>query len=213
MVQLPERLLKGYDNFKSGRFEIERGRYEKLADTGQSPRIMLVGCCDSRAAPETIFDVGPGEIFVMRNVANLVPHATSQDMGVHGTTAALEFAVNGLHVDHIVVMGHGRCGGVKAYIQDDSEPLSKGDFIGKWSAQLQGADNPIRYKSLNRPELDHCGLLERSSVILSLENLYSFDFVKDGIARKALSLHGCWFDISTGELEYYDEEQGTFSKV
>ncbi|WP_319533767.1 carbonic anhydrase [uncultured Cohaesibacter sp.] len=213
MVQLPERLLTGYANFKSGRFEIERGRYEKLADKGQNPRIMLVGCCDSRAAPETIFDVGPGEIFVMRNVANLVPHATSQDTGVHGTTAALEFAVNGLKVEHIVVMGHGRCGGVKAYVQDDAEPLSDSDYIGKWSAQLQGADNPIRFKALNRPELDHCGLLERSSVIHSLENLYSYSFVRDRIALGTLSLHGSWFDISTGELEYYDEEKGTFFKV
>lgn len=213
MVQLPKRLLDGYSDFKNGRFEVERARYEQLAEKGQNPRIMLIGCCDSRAAPETIFDTGPGELFVMRNVANIVPHANSQDTGVHGTTAALEFAVNGLEVEHIVVMGHGRCGGVKAYLTEGSEPLSASDYIGKWSAQLQGADNPIRYKALNRPELDHCGLLERSSIIRSLENLYSYDFIKSQIASNKLALHGAWFDISTSELEYYDEDKGTFDKV
>lgn len=213
MTQLPSRLLEGYSDFKSGRFEVERQRYEELAEHGQKPKIMLIGCCDSRAAPETIFDARPGEIFVMRNVANIVPHAGSQDEGVHGTTAALEFAVNALEVEHVVVMGHGRCGGVKAYLDQDAKPLSKGDYIGKWSGQLQGADNPIRYKALNRPDLDHCGLLERSSIIHSLENLYSYDFVKTQVVQKKLSIHGAWFDISTSELEYYDEDKGTFLKV
>ncbi|WP_316861904.1 carbonic anhydrase [uncultured Cohaesibacter sp.] len=174
---------------------------------------MLVGCCDSRAAPEIIFDAGPGEIFVMRNVANIIPHKSSQDHGIHGTTAAIEFAVNGLKVEHIVIMGHGRCGGVKAYLAEDSEPLSESDYIGQWSGQLEAADNPIRFKAMNRPELDHCGMLERTSIIHSLENLYSYRFVKDAVAAGTLSLHGAWFDISDGELEYYEEEKGTFIKV
>nr|WP_321461471.1 carbonic anhydrase [uncultured Cohaesibacter sp.] len=214
MAQLPERLLEGYAEFKKGRFPTEQGRYEKLAEKGQNPNIMLVGCCDSRAAPEIIFDSGPGEIFVMRNVANIVPHKSTQEDGLHGTTAALEFAVNGLKVEHIVIMGHGRCGGVKSYItSDDAKPLSESDYIGKWSSQLQTADNPIRYKALNRPELDHGGLLERSSIIKSLENLYSYEFVKSRVLDGKLSLHGAWFDISTGELEYYEEDLGTFLKV
>ena len=213
MTQLPTRLLQGYADFKNGHFDSERKRYEKLAEKGQNPRIMLIGCCDSRAAPETIFDAGPGEIFVVRNVANLIPHASSQDTGVHGTTAALEFAVNGLHVEHIVVMGHGRCGGVKSYLAEDTEPLTEGDYIGKWAGQLEGADNPIRFKALGRPELDHCGLLERTSIIRSMEHLYSYGFIRDQVALKKLTLHGAWFDISSGELEYYDEDEGTFVKV
>ncbi|PLW76378.1 carbonic anhydrase [Cohaesibacter celericrescens] len=212
MPNLPTRLIKGYADFKNGRFETERARYEKLAELGQNPKIMVVGCCDSRAAPETIFDTGPGEIFVVRNVANFVPHASTQQTGVHGTTAALEFAVNGLEVDHIVVMGHGRCGGVKAYIEDD-EPLTEGDYIGKWSGQLESVDNPIRFRALNRPDLDHCGLLERASVIQSMENLYSYRFIKERADKNLISLHGAWFDISSSELEYYDVDKGTFLKV
>src|SRR6478609_8491011 len=133
----PERLLKGYQTFIDERLPRERSRFEELAARGQRPEIMLIGCCDSRVSPEVIFDASPGEIFVARNVANLVPpFETGGDY--HSTSAALEFAVQALKVKHIVVLGHGRCGGIRAFA-DDTEPLSPGDFIGKWMTLVRPA--------------------------------------------------------------------------
>ena len=113
MAHLPDHLLAGYRNFMNGRYAAESGRYRSLARDGQTPETMVIACCDSRAAPETIFDAGPGEIFVVRNVANLVP-PYAPDGRHHSTSAALEFAVLQLGVRHIVIMGHGRCGGIRA---------------------------------------------------------------------------------------------------
>ncbi|MEQ1521226.1 MAG: carbonic anhydrase, partial [Aestuariivirga sp.] len=116
-MSLPKRLLDGYANFRKGRYASEADRYRKLGEGLQKPTIMMIACCDSRAAPETIFDAGPGEMFVVRNVANLVPPYTP-DGGHHATSAALEFAVLSLGVEHLVVMGHGRCGGIRAAVGD-----------------------------------------------------------------------------------------------
>src|SRR5690606_19314601 len=138
MTGLPDRLLNGYRNFIDGRYASESGRYRDLAKSGQTPEIMIIACCDSRSAPETIFDAGPGELFVVRNVANLVPpYQPNSDF--HGTSAALEFAVQSLKVRHIVVMGHGRCGGIHAALSPDAAPLSPGDFIGKWISLVRPA--------------------------------------------------------------------------
>ena len=120
----PERLLKGYQSFLSGRFVSEQQRFRELAEAGQKPSVMLIGCCDSRVSPEVIFDARPGEIFVVRNVANLMPpYAPNDDL--HGTSAALEFGVMGLRVEHIVVMGHAQCGGIRAYAQNDADPYAR----------------------------------------------------------------------------------------
>src|SRR3712207_5302054 len=127
---LPSRLIEGYRAFLAERLPRERSRYAALAETGQRPEVMIIGCCDSRVSPEVIFDASPGELFVVRNVANLVPpYETGGDY--HGTSAALEFAVQALRVKHIVVLGHARCGGVRAFA-DETAPLSPGDFIGRW---------------------------------------------------------------------------------
>ena len=138
MSDLPESLLEGYRSFKGARHRRERARYRTLAEQGQRPETMVIACCDSRSAPETVFDAGPGEIFVVRNVANLVP-PHEPDRGCDGTSAALEFAVQGLKVRHIVVLGHGRCGGIRAALRQDAEPLSPGDFIGTWMRQVEPA--------------------------------------------------------------------------
>ena len=213
MSKLPERLIKGYMEFKSGRFVDERQSYEMLAEKGQQPEIMLIGCSDSRAAPSTIFNAGPGEMFVVRNVANIVPDRAIQEDGIHGTAAALEFAVNGLKVKHIVIMGHGRCGGIKAYIDEGFEPLSEGDYIGRWTGQLEPANSPERLASLNRPDLDHQGLLERASIIKSIENMLTYACVRKKVEAGELALYGAWFDISDGTLEFFDSDEGTFRKV
>src|SRR6201986_5138370 len=130
MHTFPKSLLGGYRTFTTQRLPTEQSRYRELSVRGQFPEVMVIGCCDSRVSPEVIFDAGPGELFVVRNIANLVP-TYQPDSGAHGVSAALEYAVNVLKVKHIVVLGHAQCGGIRAFI-DKIEPLSPGDFIGKW---------------------------------------------------------------------------------
>src|SRR4030081_3742611 len=127
MSSFPKHLLEGYRTFTSQRLPTEQTRYRELSERGQSPAVMVVGCCDSRVSPEAIFDAGPGELFVVRNVANLVP-VYAPDARAHGGSARREFAVRALGVKHIVVLGHAQCGGVRAFIKK-VEPLSPGDFI------------------------------------------------------------------------------------
>src|SRR3981081_552372 len=127
MTSFPQHLIDGYRTFTSQRLPTEQTRYRELSERGQSPAVMVIGCCDSRVSPETIFDAGPGELFVVRNVANLVP-PYAPDGRAHGVSAALEFGMAALKVKHIVVLGHAQCGGVKAFV-DDAEPLTPGDFI------------------------------------------------------------------------------------
>ena len=134
MSPFPPQLLEGYRTFASQRLPTEQSRYRELSERGQSPEVMVIGCCDSRVSPEVIFDAGPGELFVVRNVANLVP-VYQPDGDAHGVSAALEYAVSVLRVKHIVVLGHAQCGGIRAFI-DKIEPLSPGDFIGKWMAMF-----------------------------------------------------------------------------
>src|SRR5450432_3434856 len=134
MTPFPPNLLAGYQTFASQRLPTEQARYRELSREGQSPEVMVIGCCDSRVSPEVIFDAGPGELFVVRNVANLVP-VYAPDGGPHGVSAALEYAVSVLRVKHIVVLGHAQCGGIRAFI-DKIEPLTPGDFIGKWMAMF-----------------------------------------------------------------------------
>ena len=133
-MSFPKHLIDGYRTFTSQRLPTEQTRYRELSERGQSPAVMVIGCCDSRVSPEVIFDAGPGELFVVRNVANLVP-VYQPDGGAHGVSAALEYAVNVLRIQHIVVLGHAQCGGIRAFI-DDIEPLSPGDFIGRWMAMF-----------------------------------------------------------------------------
>src|ERR1700761_8153990 len=136
-MTFPKRLIEGYNAFADGRLQSEQHRYRELAERGQTPEIMVIGCCDSRVSPEVIFDAGPGEMFVVRNVANLVPPFETTGT-YHGVSAALEFGVGALKVKHIVVLGHAQCGGVKAFAED-AEPISPGDFIGRWMSLMAPA--------------------------------------------------------------------------
>ena len=211
---LPTRLIEGYKAFFYSRLRHERERYEKLAAEGQTPEIMIVSCCDSRAAPETVFDAAPGEIFVVRNVANLVP--PFQPDGVyHGTSAALEFGVQQLQVRHILVMGHGRCGGVHAFRAQmegrPPQPLSAGDFIGKWISLLEPAAHDMDCASDAEPAVRQRAL-EEASVRNSLGNLMTFPNIRTQVEKGALHLHGAWFDISTGELWFLDRQSRNFRR-
>jgi len=193
--EFPVRLIDGYRDFLAGRMPTERERYRELAKRGQSPAVMIIGCCDSRVSPEVVFDAHPGELFVVRNIANLVPAFTPEGV-CHGVFAALEFAVLVLKVKHIVVLGHARCGGIRAYAEHGPS-LSPGDSIHKWmsliapAAELAGPPDG---------EGDYLTRLEQASITKSLENLLTFPYVAEAVRSGTLFLHGSYFDVATGQV-------------
>ncbi|MCC7346259.1 MAG: carbonic anhydrase [Variibacter sp.] len=207
----PPRLIEGYRAFCTGRLQTEQERFRELAATGQSPEVMVIGCSDSRVSPEVIFDVHPGELFVTRNVANLVPPYTP-DGATRAVSAALEFAVLALKVKHIVVLGHELCGGIRAYAEH-LKPLSPGDFIGKWMELIAPAamklGGPEKFASL----AEYLTALEHQSVVTTLDNLMTFPCVKILVERKRLQLHAAYFAVSTGLLSVRDPETGVFASV
>lgn len=208
MQEFPDFLLSGYRNFMSSRYSGER--YRSLAEEGQKPTTMVIACCDSRAAPETIFDAGPGQLFVMRNVANLVP-PFGPDAAYHGTSSAIEFAVIHLNVAHIVVMGHGRCGGISGALATAAGNAPEGDFIGRWLTMVKDVAGRVEANHLMTPAEQQTAL-ERIAIRQSLNNLMTFPFVKSRVEADQLSLHGAWFDISTGELWVMNGESGDFAR-
>ena len=207
----PERLTQGYRTFLAGRFADERSRYEMLAETGQRPQIMVVGCVDSRVSPEVIFDAAPGELLVVRNVANLVPPYEPHRDSQAGTSAALEFGVQALRVRHIVVLGHAFCGGIRAFA-DEQEPLSPGDFIGRWMSQIAPAAASLGPRAKDDGDA-YRRRLEFASVELSLQNLMTFPCVRILVERGKLALHGAYFGIAAGRLLVRDPATGHFEPV
>lgn len=207
---VPAPLLEGYRRFREDRFATEEARYRDLAG-GQSPDTMIIACADSRVDPATIFAAAPGEMFVVRNVAAIVPPCQI-DAGYHGTSAALEFAVTILGVRNIVVMGHGLCGGVAASL-GAAENRPPGQFIGPWVELLSPVRDRMLADGTAREPEDRQRALERMGVLFSLANLRSFPFLADAIAADRLTLHGAWFSIAEGALYWYDMATGRFAAV
>lgn len=201
-----EDLKSGYRAFRDGPYQKQADLYTELGE-GQSPKIMIIGCADSRAEPADIFNAAPGQLFVVRNVANLVPHYEETE-GLHGVSAALEFAVTALKVEHIVVMGHGGCGGVQACLSAaEAKPI--GQFIAPWVQLLDKTRDAVLAAGSDDPQTD----LEHAGVATSIENLMTFPFVRDAVQAGQLQLHGAWFAIALGELHWRDNETGKFAKV
>jgi carbonic anhydrase len=200
-----EALLEGYRRFRSGRWQEERLRFEVLAALGQSPRTMIVTCADSRVDPQLIFDARPGELFVVRNVANLVP-PYAPDAAYHGTSAALEFAVRVIGVSDLVVLGHAQCGGIKALLGGHSPQAA--DFVAPW---MQIAE-PARQRVLGLDPEARQEACELEGIRLSLANLAGFPWVKDAVDAGRLRLHGCYFGIATGMLRRLASD-GSFRPV
>ena len=211
MSQFPGSLLDGYRSFKANRFARDGARYRSLAEQGQSPEVMVIGCSDSRSAPETLFDAAPGELFVVRNVANLVPPYQAEG-GLHGTSAALEFGVQGLKVKHILVLGHARCGGIQAALQSGGQTLPDGEFIGNWVGLLAPAVGEIENAGLSSAA-ERQEAMERASIRFSIANLRTFPFIAAAETEGRLRLHGAWFDIASGELWIMDPASGDLSPV
>src|SRR5437762_3173489 len=196
-MSLPQRLLEGYEAFRTGRLPAEQSRYGELAEHGQSPEIMVIGCCDSRVSPEVIFDARPGELFVVRNVANLVP-PYAPDGTYHGVSAALEFAVGVLRVKHIVVLGHGQCGGVRAFAEA-ATPVSPSDFIGRWMSLIAPAAERLGPRTAE-PSAEYLRRLEQASILNALDNLLTFPRLRKLIEGGMVAYHGAYFAVATGEL-------------
>ena len=206
----PQNLIAGYQTFATERLPTEQSRYRTLAERGQSPEVMVIGCCDSRVSPEVIFDAGPGELFVVRNVANLVP-PYAPDGEAHGVSAALEFGVQVLRVKHIVVLGHAQCGGIRALVQE-STPLSPGDFIGRWMSLLTPAlDGTPRDDGETLQ--DFITRVEKAAVKRSIENLMTFPCINILAERGKLHLHGAYFGVARGSLSVLDQASGEFATV
>ncbi len=207
-------LLNGYRRFRAGPYIDQRARFDALAHGGQSPRVMVVACADSRVDPTRIFDSAPGEMFVMRNVANLVPPYEA-DGATHGSSAAIEFAVTQLEVDHIVVMGHARCGGISASLTGKFDEAAEGHgaFIGRWMAKIEPARDRIRAAAALSPDIDAQEALELAAIRLSLDNLMTFPFVAERVDAGRLGLQGAHFDIADGILRVLDTATGRFEEV
>ncbi len=202
-------LIEGYRRFRQQDWARERDRWTELAE-GQSPRVMVLSCADSRVDPAHIFDARPGEMFVVRNIAALAPpYETSR--GFHGVSAALEFAVTQLNVGEILVLGHGLCGGCAAALTgqfDDTEP-GEGHFIADWVRMLDGARDQVRshHQNLDRTAFED---MEREAVKVSLVNLRTFPWIREREQAGDLMLHGAHFAITEGRLYILDEAEGTF---
>jgi carbonic anhydrase len=172
--------------------------------------VMVIGCCDSRVSPEVIFDARPGELFVVRNVANIIP-PYSPDGQAHGVSAALEFGVGSLRIKHIVVLGHAHCGGVKAYVQD-SQPLSPGDFIGNWMQLMTPAAEKVGPRGV-QDHSEYLTRLEQANITNSLDNLMTFPLLAKLIEKGKVMTHGAYFGVASGDLSVLDKSTGEFKPV
>jgi carbonic anhydrase len=212
VTHFPEVLADRYRRFKFRHFAANQEHYETLATYGQNPEIMVVSCCDSRVEPEVIFAAMPGELFVVRNVANLVPpYETSGKY--HGVSAALEFAVLNLRVKHIVVMGHSGCGGVRAALEHDAARQTEAAFISNWMSMLDEARDEVIATHTGRPAAELRAALERSGVKKSLENLRTFPCIQILEGKGRLQLHGVYFEISSGELQVLHPGTGAYVAI
>ena len=189
-----EDFIAGYRRFRAGIWRNERARFDELSKFGQKPRALVIGCSDSRTDPQMVFNAAPGELFVIRNVANLVPPYGPDDQP-HGISAAIEFAVRALKVPEIIVMGHAMCGGIEALL--NGAPADVSDFVGQWVRIAE----PARRRAMAAPPQRRQDVCEHESVRLSLDNLMTFPWIATAISAGTLKLHGCFFDIRSGILE------------
>jgi carbonic anhydrase len=209
-TRMPEfkALLEGYRRFRTDAYAHQKARYDALENDGQSPPVMVISCCDSRVDPATIFDTVPGQVFALRNVANLVPPFETGG-GLHGASAAIEFGVLGLEVKHIVVLGHGQCGGIKAALAGPNIGHGETTFVDHWMGIVQAARDDVVAQAPDNPQR----ALEWEAIKVSLRNLRTFPFIADREAQGELKLHGAWFAIAEGSLYVLDEADGHFARA
>lgn len=208
MQALKDELVAGYRAFRAGDYQNQKDLYEELGTQGQKPKVLLIGCIDSRVDPSDIFNAYPGQMFVARNVANLVPPPDANE-SFHGTTAAIEFAVQVVGVEMIVVMGHESCGGIKGCLAGLGHDPD-GGYVNKWVSQINHVHDRLKARGLS----EDCMQLEMEleTVRQSLDNLMKYDFIKEKVEAGKLSLQGAYFSIIKARLMMADEK-GVFSEV
>jgi carbonic anhydrase len=201
-------LIRGYKSFRAGDYTEQKKLYEKLGKHGQHPKIMLIACADSRVDPTDIFDAYPGEMFVVRNVANIVPPVDPKG-GYHGTSASIEYAVKEIGVESIVVMGHESCGGIQGCLQGLGDDPEAG-YVNKWLSLITNVRDKVKARKV--PDKDLQFEMELENVRQSIRNLETFDFVRKAIEEDRLKLQGAYFSIIRARLLLSDED-GNFTEV
>lgn len=205
-------LVAGFHRFRERHFASDDTLYRQLVQEGQTPQVLVVACCDSRVDPALVFDCAPGDLFVIRNVANLVPPSESRSGGRHGTSAALEYGVRVLRVKHIVVLGHAHCGGIRALMsgQRTEDPDS---FINSWMRLAEEARAGMERDLAGAPPEQRERACEQRAILGSLDNLKSFPWISERVEQGELMLHGWYFDMDNGQLLGYGEASGTFEPL
>ncbi|HIP23024.1 MAG TPA: carbonic anhydrase [Rhodobacteraceae bacterium] len=208
---LPDYLVTRYRDWKTGLFLEKQEKHARLASEGQSPKVMVISCCDSRVHVTSIFGAETGEFFIHRNVANLVPPFT-EDNAHHGTSAAIEFAVTALKIEHLIVLGHSQCGGVR-YCHDTCHgdlPQDQKSFVARWMDILRPGYERVKHIE---DDAERITALELTSVVVAIENLQEFPFIQEAMASGQLSLHGLWHSIGDGVLMAYNTTSGNFEPL
>jgi len=208
----PSDLIQGFHRFREEHFADEDALYKQLVQDGQTPKILVVACCDSRVDPALVLDCAPGDLFVIRNVANLVPPAESRSGGRHGTSAALEYGVRVLGVEHIIVLGHAHCGGIRSLLAGGGAG-EKATYINSWMRVAGDALNKVQNEMPYLLHDDKERACEQQAILSSLENLMTFEWISEGVATGKLELHGWYFDIEHGQLLRYDATTHGFEAV
>jgi carbonic anhydrase len=209
-----ERLLKGFADFRLGYYHDHLDLFEKLATEGQSPKILIVGCADARVDPGILTQTKPGDIFTVRNIGAMVPPALDPpDSQQHGTSAAIEFAVRGLDVEHIVILGHALCGGIAALVDGDKSAFADYDYLSTWTAIAQDVRDLAVEKLKGRTKEEIVRVVEQAAVVNSVRNLMSFPWIAERVKAGTLVLHAWWFNLTKGQLYAFNPKALAFEPV
>jgi carbonic anhydrase len=207
------RLIAGFSDFRAGYWEENRALFERLAREGQAPKVLLVGCSDARVDPVVLTRTQPGDLFVVRNVAAIVPPDQPEASGYHGTSAALEFGVRGLQVEHIVVLGHAQCGGMRALIDEGASHLADFKYVAEWTGIVRRARDMVMLGLPDAAPEARQRAIEQAGVIVSLGNLLGFPWIQERVRAGTLSVHGWYFDLGSGELYAFDPRDAQFHRL
>jgi carbonic anhydrase len=205
------RMLAGFRRFRERFFKEEHSVYDRLASSGQTPKTLMIACSDSRVDPAILFSTSPGEVFVVRNVANLVPPFES-DRGFHGVSAAIEFAVINLRVENVVILGHRQCGGISSLFQPPAASPS-GSFVSQWMSIAGEAKARVLAKLPNGDVDSLCRECEKESIVTSMNNLKTFPFIREAMESRGMDILGVYFDLEQGQLWVYDDTHGAFQEL
>ncbi len=209
-----ERLLKGFADFRVGYYQEHLDLFEKLATEGQSPKILIIGCSDARVDPGILTQTKPGDIFTVRNVAAMVPPAQyPPDDRQHGTSAAIEFAVRGLGVEHIVVLGHALCGGIGALVDGSGGAYAHYDYLSTWTAVAQRTRDVVVEELKGRSRDEVTRAVEQAAVLNSVSNLMGYRWIEERVKAGKLTLHAWWFNLTVGQLYAFNPETLKFAAV